>query len=247
MLTVVAPAASASAFRSPSFFNDASHRAAACGFLPAGGLKVGSGFDLAGALEELEALRDRLNDDKTARKVVAPALLLIQAERLGVNEATLKYFGAVLWGVVGGDGFVSAAEKEVDLTSGEGAVALLWAVAWSAYGARPRAAGAGRVFHVVASNDGAVRLAQLCVLFGPPILEEEGFISHKLVEAVELGSKVSVRIEEGSWRRIKGGAAVDLYISAGGISGKFNLYLQGRCCLSSGPQTAGRRSLKPAC
>ena len=99
----------------------------------------------------------------------------------------------------------------------------------------------------MASNDGAVRLAQLCVLFGPPILEEEGFISHKLVEAVELGSKVSVRIEEGSWRRIKGGAAVDLYISAGGISGKFNLYLQGRCCLSSGPQTAGRRSLKPAC
>jgi len=210
-------------------------------------LKVGSGFDLAGALEELEALRDRLNDDKTARKVVAPALLLLQAEKLGVNEATLKYFGAVLWGVVGGDGYVSAAEKEVDLTSGEGAVALLWAVAWSAYGARPRAAGAGRVFHVVASNDDAVRLAQRYVLFGPPILEEEGFISHKLVEAVELGSKVSVRIEEGSWRRIKGGAAVDLYISAGGISGKFNLYLQGRCCLSSGPQTAGRRSLKPAC
>ena len=29
---------------------------------------------------ELEALRDRLNDDKIARKVVAPALLLIQAE-----------------------------------------------------------------------------------------------------------------------------------------------------------------------
>jgi hypothetical protein len=54
------------------------------------------------------------------------------------------------------------------------------------------------VFHVVASNDDAVRLAQLCVLFGPPILEEEGFISHKLVEAVELGSKVSVRIEEGA-------------------------------------------------
>jgi hypothetical protein len=49
---------------------------------------------------ELEALRDRLNDDKVARKVVAPALLLIQAERLGVNEETLKYFGAVISGAI---------------------------------------------------------------------------------------------------------------------------------------------------
>ncbi len=34
---------------------------------------------------ELEALRDTLNDDKVAREAIAPALLLIQAERLGVN------------------------------------------------------------------------------------------------------------------------------------------------------------------
>ena len=34
---------------------------------------------------ELEALRDRLNDDKVAREVIAPALLLIQTERLGVR------------------------------------------------------------------------------------------------------------------------------------------------------------------
>jgi hypothetical protein len=33
----------------------------------------------------------------------------MQAEMLGVNETTLKYFGAVLWGAVGGDGYVSAA------------------------------------------------------------------------------------------------------------------------------------------
>ncbi len=47
---------------------------------------------------ELNALRDRLNDDKIAREVVAPTLLLIQAERLGVNEATLRYFAAAVSG-----------------------------------------------------------------------------------------------------------------------------------------------------
>jgi hypothetical protein len=52
---------------------------------------------------ELETLRDRLDDDKIAREVVAPALLLIQAERLGVNETTLKYFGAAASGAIGGD------------------------------------------------------------------------------------------------------------------------------------------------
>jgi len=194
-------------------------------------VKVGSGFNLAGALKELEGLKNELDNDKIAREVVAPALLLIQAERLGVDETTLKYFGAVISSTVGGDGSVSAAWKEVSLSSGEGVVALLWAAAWSAYGVRPRATGGGRAFKVVASNDDAVRLAQLCVLFGPPMLEKEGFISHKLVEAVELGSKVSVRIEEGSWRRIKGGAAVDLYISAGGVMGVFSLYLHNKVVL----------------
>jgi hypothetical protein len=208
------------------------------------GVEVGSGFDLTRALEELERLKNRLNDDKIAREVVALALLLIQAEKLGVNEATLKYFGAVLWGAVGGDGYVSAAMKEVSLSSGENAVALLWAAAWVAYGVRPRATGAGGTFKVVASNDDAVRLAQLCVLFGPPMLEEEGFISHKLVEAVELGSKVSVQIDEGSWRRIKGGAAVDLYISVGGISGKFNLHLQEKVLLEFKSTDRGEAELK---
>ncbi len=92
-------------------------------------VKAGSGFDLAGALKELEGLKNELDDDKISRGVVAPALLLIQAERLGVDEATLKYFGAVVSGTVGGDGSVSAAWKEVSLSSGEGAVALLWAAA----------------------------------------------------------------------------------------------------------------------
>jgi hypothetical protein len=64
-----------------------------------------------GVKSELEKLRNKLDDDKIAREVVAPALLLIQAERLGVNEETLKYFGAVISGAIGGDGSVSAAEE----------------------------------------------------------------------------------------------------------------------------------------
>jgi hypothetical protein len=43
---------------------------------------VGSGLDLAGALEELRGLKGKLDADKTAREVIAPALLLIQAEKL---------------------------------------------------------------------------------------------------------------------------------------------------------------------
>jgi hypothetical protein len=78
---------------------------------------VGSGFDLAGALEELEGLKNELDNDKTAREVVAPALLLIQAERLGVDETTLRCFGAVASGAIDGDGHVSAARKEVGLTA----------------------------------------------------------------------------------------------------------------------------------
>jgi hypothetical protein len=120
---------------------------------------------------ELEALRDRLNDDKVARKVVAPALLLIQAERLGVNEETLKYFGAVISGAISGDGHVSAAMKKIELTSGKREVALLWAAALAAHGIKAEVRKVGSVFHVVASGDDAVKLADLYVLFGPPLLE----------------------------------------------------------------------------
>jgi hypothetical protein len=102
---------------------------------------VGSGFDLAGALKELEALRDRLNDDKVAREVVAPALLLIQAERLGVNEETLRYFAAMVSSAIGGDGYVSAARKEVGLTRGKLEDALLWAAVFAAYGIKAKVKG----------------------------------------------------------------------------------------------------------
>ena len=86
---------------------------------------MGSGFDLTRALEELKSLKSRLDADKTAREVIAPALLLIQAERLGVNEMTLRYFATAASGAAGGDGYVSAAMKEVGLTSGKLEIALL--------------------------------------------------------------------------------------------------------------------------
>jgi hypothetical protein len=121
---------------------------------------------------ELETLRDRLNDDKVAREVVAPALLLIQAERLGVNEITLKYFGAVVSGAIDGDGHVSAALKKVELSSGEYAVALLWKAALAAYGIKAEVKGAGVGFNVVASSDDAVKLARLYFRYGPPCLRE---------------------------------------------------------------------------
>jgi hypothetical protein len=110
---------------------------------------VGSGFDLAGALEELKSLKSKLNDDKIAREVVAPALLLIQAEKLGVNEAMLKYFGAVVSGAIGGDGYVSAALKEVGLTSGKLEIALLWGAALAAYGIEAEVKDAGSALQVI--------------------------------------------------------------------------------------------------
>ena len=92
---------------------------------------------------ELEALRDRLNDDKIAREVVAPALLLIQAEKLGVDNTTLRYFAAVISGAIDGDGHVSAARREVVLTSGKREVALLWAAALAAHGIKTKVAETG--------------------------------------------------------------------------------------------------------
>jgi len=165
---------------------------------------------------ELNALRYRLNDDKVARKVVAPALLLIQAERLGVNEETLKYFGAVISGAIGGDGHVSAAMKRVKLASGKRAAALLWAAALAAHGIKTEVRRVGSVFHVVASGDDAVKLAGLYFLFGPPLLEgDERIINHKLAEAMKLAAEgLSIRWE-GLRRTPSGLVAADLIISWG--------------------------------
>jgi hypothetical protein len=120
---------------------------------------VGSSFDLAGALEELKSLKSRLDDDKIAREVVAPALLLIQAEKLGAKETTLKYFGAAASGAIGGDGYVSTAMKKIGLASGEHAVVLLWGAALAAHSIKTKVEKAGGAFKVAAL--GATRLGWL--------------------------------------------------------------------------------------
>ncbi len=182
-----------------------------------------------GVRSELEALRDKLNDDKVAREVVAPALLLIQAERLGVNETTLRYFGAVISGAIGGDGSVSAVRKEVVLTSGEHEIALLWAAAFAAHGIKAKAEKTGGyTFQAVASGDDAARLANLYFLYGAPLLKgDERIINHKLAEAVELGAKGLAIRWEGLKRRTENGpVAADLIISAGGAVVKYSIYLR---------------------
>ena len=174
----------------------------------------------------LEALRDRLNDDKIAREAVAPALLLIQAERLGVDETTLKYFGAVISGAIDGDGYVSAAEGKVVLTSGKRAVALLWGAVLTAHDTEVEVRD-GRGFNVVASG-GAAKLAGLYFLYGPPLLEEdERIINHRLAEAVKLGAEGLDIRWEGLRRTDKGRVVADLIISEGGAAVKYNVYLRG--------------------
>jgi hypothetical protein len=189
-------------------------------------VEVGSGFDLTRALEELEGLKSRLADDKIAREVIAPALLLIQAERLGVNETTLRYFAAVVSGAIDGDGYVSTAMKKIELASGEHAVALLWAAALAAHGIKTKVENVGSTFNVAAFGDDAVKLAGLYFLFGPPLLEgDEKVINHKLAEAVELGAEgLDIRWE--GLRQTKNGVAADLIISVGGASVKYNVYLR---------------------
>jgi hypothetical protein len=180
-----------------------------------------------GVRGELEALRDRLTDDKIAREVVAPALLLIQAEKLGVNETTLRYFGAVVSGAIGGDGYVSAARKGVGLTSGKREVALLWGAVFAAHGIKAKVEEVGGVPRVVVSGNDAVRLARLYFLYGPPLLEgDERIINHKLAGAVELGAEgLDIRWEGLRRRTEDGPVAADLTISVGGAAVKYNIYL----------------------
>jgi hypothetical protein len=192
------------------------------------GVKAGSGFNLDDALKELEGLKSRLDDDKTAREVVALALLLMQAERLGVNETTLMYFAAAVSGAIGGDGYVSSAMRMVGLTSGECEIAMLWAAVLAAYGIKAEVQRVGGAFQVIVSGGDAVRLAGLYFLFGPPLLEgDKRVINHKLAEAVKLGVEGLNVSWEGLRRRTdKGLVAADLIISAGGATVKYNVYLR---------------------
>jgi hypothetical protein len=177
---------------------------------------------------ELEALRNKLDDDKIAREVVVPALLLIQAERLGVNETTLRYFAAVASGAIGGDGHVSAAMVLVGLTSGERGIALLWEAALAAHGIKAEVRRTWNAFEVIASGGDAARLAGLYFLYGAPLIEgDERIINHKLAEAMELAAEGLNIHWEGLRRRAEGSlVAADLTISVGGAAVKYNVYLR---------------------
>jgi hypothetical protein len=191
-------------------------------------VKTGSGFNLGDALRELEGLKSRLDDDKIAREVVTPALLLMQAEKLGVNETTLRYFGAAASGAVDGDGYVSAAMGEVGLDSGEREIALLWGATLLAHGINAEVRRTGSVFRVAASGGDAARLAGL-YLFGPPLLEggDNRLKNHKLDEAMKLAAEGLSVSWEGLRRTESGIVAADLTISEGGIAVKYNVYLCG--------------------
>ncbi len=181
---------------------------------------------------ELEALRDKLDYDKTAREVVGPALLLIQAERLGVNETTLRYFAAVISGAIDGDGHVSAAMRMVVLTSGEREIALLWAAALAAHSIKTKVEKARGAFHVVASGNDAVRLARRYLLYGAPLLGgDDRLKKHKLDEAMKLAAEGLDVSWEGLRRTKKGHVAADLTISAGDIKVKYNVYLRNEVVL----------------
>jgi hypothetical protein len=179
-----------------------------------------------GVRSELEALKNMLHEDKIAREVVAPALLLIQAERLGVNETTLRHFGAVVSGAIGGDGSVSAARKKVDLTSGKREVALLWAAALVAHGIKAVVEEFGGAPRVVASGDDAVKLARLYFLYGPPLLEgDDRLKSHKLAEAVELGAEGLSVSWDGLRQTPSKRILADLTISEGNLAINYNVCL----------------------
>jgi len=198
--------------------------------------------------EELEELGKRLDDDKVAREAVAPALLLIQAERLGVDGESLRYFAMVISGAVGGDGYVSASGRgEVGLASGERPIALLWQAAFRAYGIRAEVKDVGNAFDVVASGGDAVRLARLYLLYWPPLLEggDDRLKNNKLAGAVELGAKGALDIRwEGLRRRTEDGpVAADLVISEGGVDIKYNVYLRNDILLEFGSTDRGRVEL----
>ena len=193
---------------------------------------------------ELEELRDKLNDDKIAREAVAPALLLIQAEKLGVDGESLRYFAAVVSGAIGGDGYVSASGRgEVGLASGERPIALLWRAAFRAHGIRAEVREAGKGFQVVAYDDNAIKLARLYFLFGPPLLEgrDDRLKNNKLAEAVKLGAKEALNISWEGLRQTKGGrVAADLTISEGDVEVKYDVYLRNEIALEFVSTDRGR-------
>jgi hypothetical protein len=115
----------------------------------------------------------------------------------------------------------------VGLTSGERGVALLWVAAFAAYGIKANIWKIRGGFEMTMSGGGAVKLARLYFLFGPPLLEGDNRLkNHKLAGAVELGAEgLDIRWEE--LRRTPSGHVVaDLIISVDGASIKYNVYLR---------------------
>jgi len=150
-------------------------------------------------------------------------------KRLGGEEA-LRHFAAAVSGAVGGDGHVSAARGEIGLASGERPIALLWGAALAAHGIKAEVEDVGTAFEVAASGGGAVRLARLYFLFGPPLLEggDDRLKNHKLAEAVKLGAEGALNIRWEGLRQTKGGrVAADLTMSEGDVDVKYNVYLRG--------------------
>jgi hypothetical protein len=189
---------------------------------------VGSGFDLTRALKELEALRDMLNDDKIAREVVAPALLLIQAEKLGVNEnnAEILRRGGLRRNRRRRARVCGDEESRLDQRRAGNRPAL----GGRHRGARHKAKveEVGGVPRVVASGGDAARLAGLYFRYGAPLLEgDDRLKNHKLAEAVKLGAEEALNVSwEGLRRRTEGGlVAADLTISDGDTKIKYNVYL----------------------
>jgi hypothetical protein len=118
--------------------------------------------------------------------------------------------------------------KRIQLISGEREIAMLWAAVLVAYGIKAEVRRVGSTSKVIVSGGDAARLAGLHCLYGAPLLEEdEKVINYKLAEAVELAAEgLNIRWE--GLREIKGGAAADLTMSAGGIAVKYNVYLHNR-------------------
>jgi hypothetical protein len=112
------------------------------------------------------------------------------------------------------------------LTSGERGVALLWVVAFAAYGIKANIWKIRGGFEMTMSGGGAAKLARLYFLYGAPLLEgDERIINHKLAEAVELGAEELNVSWDGLRRTPSECIFADLTISEGNLAVNYNVCL----------------------
>jgi len=171
------------------------------------------------AVEELKEAGKNLDVDKVARELVAPALLLLSAERLG--EKTLLYIGMLTAAAIQGDGGVDAAGRTITLATGRNkAAAYLWVAVWAVAGVKPKLYESETKIYVSAHGDEAVKLA---ALYGPYVDGDERLNNHKFVKTMELAAPA---VRRGDLRLTeKGTPTADIYISAGGVEIAYKLYL----------------------